>query len=71
VEPLFIDSSHHRDSVRTAFRAWRDALVPGAVVAFHDYDHPDYPGVREAVAELGLDGHQQDGLYIWRSPSAR
>jgi len=70
VELLFIDSSHDRDSVMTAFRAWRDALVPGAVVAFHDYDHPDYPGVREAIADLGLDGQQQDGLYVWRSPGA-
>jgi predicted O-methyltransferase YrrM len=70
VELLFIDSSHDRDSVMRAFRAWRHALVPGAVVAFHDYDHPDYPGVREAIADLGLDGQRQDGLYVWRSPTA-
>jgi hypothetical protein len=44
--------------------------IPGAVVVFHDYHHPDYPGVRQAVADLGLDGEQQAGLYVWRSPSS-
>jgi predicted O-methyltransferase YrrM len=69
VELLFIDSSHDRDSVLTAFRVWRPSLVPGAVVAFHDYDHPSYPGVSEAIAELGLAGHPHGGLYVWRAPS--
>jgi predicted O-methyltransferase YrrM len=69
VELLFIDSSHDRDSVMAAFRAWRDALVPGAIVAFHDYDHPSYPGVREAILDLGLLGRQHGGLYVWRAPS--
>ena len=40
-ELLFIDSSHDRESVLAAFRAWRVALIPGAVVAFHDYGHPE------------------------------
>jgi hypothetical protein len=69
VELLFIDSSHDRDSVVTAFRAWRSSLVPDAIVAFHDYDHPAYPGVREAVADLGLGGEQRGGLYVWRAPT--
>jgi predicted O-methyltransferase YrrM len=69
VELLFIDSSHDRDSVMAAFRAWRDALVPGAIVAFHDYDHPSYPGVREAILDLGLLGRRQGGLYVWCAPS--
>lgn len=64
---LFIDSSHDRDSVLAAFRAWRHSLVPGAIVAFHDYDHPSYPGVREAIAELGLAGRRQGGLFVWRA----
>jgi predicted O-methyltransferase YrrM len=69
VELLFIDSSHDRDSVLGAFSAWRDALASGAIVAFHDYDHPIYPDVREAVAELGLCGQQSGGLFVWRAPS--
>lgn len=68
VQMLFIDSLHEREAVTAAFRAWRDALAPGAVVAFHDYGHPDYPGVREAIVELGLSGEESGGLYVWRAP---
>jgi predicted O-methyltransferase YrrM len=64
VELLFIDSEHLRESVLAAFGAWRDCLVAGAVVAFHDYDHPSYPGVREAVCELGLQGRSVGGMFI-------
>jgi predicted O-methyltransferase YrrM len=67
VELLFIDSEHQRQPVLDAFRAWRQALAPGAVVVFHDYRHPDYPGVREAIVELGLHGREDGGVFIWRA----
>jgi predicted O-methyltransferase YrrM len=69
VEMLFIDSSHDRESVAVAFGAWRESLAPGAVVAFHDYDHPSYPGVREAIDDLGLSGAQHGGLFVWHAPA--
>jgi predicted O-methyltransferase YrrM len=68
VQLLFIDSSHEREPTVRAFRAWRQALAPGAVVVFHDHAHPDYPGVREAVLELGLSGRESGGLFVWRAP---
>jgi predicted O-methyltransferase YrrM len=68
VQLLFIDSSHERESVLAAFRAWRDALAPGAAVVFHDFAHPGYPGVRGAVAELELSGQERGGLFVWRAP---
>ena len=68
VELLFIDSSHEREPTVTAFRAWRGALARGAVVVFHDHSHPDYPGVREAVADLELAGRETGGLFVWRAP---
>jgi predicted O-methyltransferase YrrM len=67
-ELLFIDSEHERQPVLDAFAAWRGALAPGAVVVFHDYGHPRYPGVREAVAELGLQGSERGGVFVWRAP---
>jgi predicted O-methyltransferase YrrM len=67
-EMLFIDSAHDRESVIAAFDAWRDRLAPGATVVFHDYGHPDYPGVGEAVAELGLTGRESGGLFVWQAP---
>ncbi len=70
VELLFIDSAHDRESVLAAFAAWRDALAPAAVVVFHDYLHPGYPGVGEAVRELGLGGREAGGVFIWSAPGA-
>jgi predicted O-methyltransferase YrrM len=66
-ELLFVDSSHDREQTLAEFGAWRDALAPGAVVAFHDYDEPAYPGVTEAVRELGLDGEVFGHLFVWRA----
>jgi hypothetical protein len=43
--------------------------VWGGVIAFHDFDHPDYPGVREAVEELGLTGEVRGGVFVWRKPA--
>jgi predicted O-methyltransferase YrrM len=67
VQLLFIDSSHDRESVVTAFGAWRAALAPDAIVVFHDYSHPDYPGVRRAVADLDLSGQEDVGVFVWRA----
>jgi predicted O-methyltransferase YrrM len=68
VQLLFVDSSHERESVVTAFRAWRAALASDAVVVFHDYGHPDYPGVRDAVADLDLSGQESGGVFVWLVP---
>lgn len=65
---LFIDCAHDRETTAAAFRAWRGAVAPGGVVAFHDYDHPVYPGVRDAVEELGLTGESVGGVFVWRGP---
>lgn len=65
---LFIDiSRHERADTIAAFDAWRDALAPDAVVAFHDYS-PQFPGVAEAVDELGLRGSLTgQTLFVWRT----
>jgi predicted O-methyltransferase YrrM len=65
---LFVDCSHDRATTAAAFTAWRPALAPGGVAVFHDYDHPRYPGVREAVEELGLRGTSSAGVFVWRAP---
>jgi predicted O-methyltransferase YrrM len=68
VQMLFIDSTHEREPVIAAFEAWRDALAPCAIVAFHDFDHPRWPGVREAVTSLQLRGQTIGGMFVWRAP---
>jgi hypothetical protein len=66
---LFIDCAHDRETTAAAFGTWRPAMAPEGVVVFHDYDHPRYPGVREAVEQLGLAGTNSRGVFIWRVPS--
>ena len=66
---VFVDSAHDRASTVATVAAWRAALRPGGVMAFHDYDHPDWPGVRQAVEELGLTGEVAGGLFVWRPPA--
>ena len=68
VELLFVDSTHARDDTLAEWAAWRPRLAPGAVVVFHDFGNPAFPGVEEAVAALSLDGEERAGMYVWRAP---
>lgn len=65
VELLFIDSSHEADATVAEFEAWRPTLADGAIVVFDDYGHPEYPGVREAVRRLALEGEALAGHFRW------
>ena len=69
VELLFVDSSHDRNATVAEFRAWEPRLAPGALVVLHDYGNPAYPGVAEAVEELGLGGREHAGLWLWDAPA--
>ena len=68
IDLLYIDSSHTREDTLAEMAAWQPSLRSGSVVIFDDYTHPDYPGVREAVAELGLAGEQRGTLFVHRVP---
>ena len=67
VELLFVDSSHDRDATVAEVRAWLPRLAPGALLALHDHANPAYPGVAEAIAELGLGGRPHAGLWLWEA----
>jgi predicted O-methyltransferase YrrM len=69
IELLFVDSSHDRDATVAEVEAWRPRLAPGALVVLHDYGNPAYPGVAEAVAQLGLSGREHGGLWLWEAPA--
>lgn len=67
---VFIDGSHDRDATIAHMLAWRPLLAPGGVVVFHDYGNEGWPGVAEAVEELGLTGETPGGsLFVWSGPS--
>jgi predicted O-methyltransferase YrrM len=65
IDLLYIDSSHGRSATIEELDAWRGALSSGAIVVFDDFTHPDFPGVREAVKELGLRGVQRGTLFVY------
>jgi predicted O-methyltransferase YrrM len=70
VDAVFIDSSHELEETMATFRTWEPALEPGGVIGFHDYADDAYPGVTQAVAELGLEGEARGHLFVWRKPAA-
>jgi hypothetical protein len=59
-----IDATHERMDTIREFETWRPVLRDGALVAFDDYAHPEFPGAREAVQQLRLDVEEQDGLFM-------
>ena len=68
VDAVFIDSSHELDETVETFRTWEPAVTRGGVIVFHDYDDDAYPGVRQAVRQLGLRGRARGHLFVWRKP---
>jgi predicted O-methyltransferase YrrM len=69
VDFLFIDAAHDYASTVESFEAWKPRLSPGATVAFHDYDDPQWPGVTEAIRHLGIEpsGEAHHHLFVWRN----
>ena len=45
-------------------------IVERSIAAFHDFNRPAWPGVTEAIAELGLQGEPRGFLFIWRKPAS-
>ena len=54
---LFVDADHTEGGARRDILTWSPLLAPGAVIAVDDYNHPDWPGVAEAVDALVSDGY--------------
>ncbi|MGE0815708.1 MAG: class I SAM-dependent methyltransferase [Vicinamibacterales bacterium] len=55
VRLLFIDGNHEHDAVRADLEAFRDLLLPRALVVFDDYS-ASFPGVTRCVDELAAAG---------------
>jgi SAM-dependent methyltransferase len=48
---VFIDADHSYEGVAADIDAWRSKLKPGGLLCGHDYGHPRFPGVKQAVDE--------------------
>ncbi len=69
VDLLYIDSSHERQATVAEVRAWWPVLRDSGVIVLDDYTHPGFPGVREAVADLGLEGGRRGTLFVSPVPA--
>jgi predicted O-methyltransferase YrrM len=56
---LFIDGDHAYEAVKEDIANYTPRVVPGGIVAFHDYSLPWCPGVTRAVDEF-----LQDPAYV-------
>lgn len=49
---IFIDTSHLYEDCKIQFELSTKNLKDSCIVAFHDYGHPNYPGVKQYCDEL-------------------
>lgn len=49
---IFLDAMHTYEDVKADILRWMPHLREGGIMAFHDYGHGDFPGVKQAVDEL-------------------
>lgn len=62
---VFIDAIHTYQALKEDIAAWLPKVRVGGMISGHDMDHPNFPGIRQAVAEaFGNDFTKEDG-YVW------
>jgi hypothetical protein len=49
---LFIDSNHEPTHFEQEWQAWKDYLLPGAIIACHDYANPNCAGLGPMIDSL-------------------
>ena len=48
---VFLDASHDCISTRIDIISWLPKVRPGGFIGGHDYGHPKFPGVKQAIDE--------------------
>lgn len=49
---VFLDAMHTYEDVLLDIKRWWPRVRNGGIMAFHDYGHHDFPGVKQAVDEV-------------------
>jgi hypothetical protein len=62
---VFIDGDHSREGVAEDIKLWFDRVKVGGWIGGHDYDHPKFPGVKEAVDAVFPAGVETDSERTW------
>jgi cephalosporin hydroxylase len=66
VDFVFIDAGHDYDSVKADIAAWLPKVRSGGIIAGHDHEPNEFPGVVQAVAEAFGGRHTMEGRTIWQ-----
>lgn len=61
---VFIDGDHTYEGCKADIEAWFPKIRDGGWIAGHDYAHPVFPGVTQAVNEL-VPGFTTDTDFVW------
>ncbi|MDQ5821240.1 MAG: class I SAM-dependent methyltransferase, partial [Actinomycetota bacterium] len=70
VDLMFVDESHQAERIVATFMRWRQALPGDALLVFDDFGNPSWPGVKAAIAQLGLSGQKRGRFYVVKVPAA-
>lgn len=66
---VYIDGDHSYQGVSDDLCAWTKKVKAGGVIAGHDYNHPNLPGVKRAIDEFfrrfGWEIHTKENFVWW------
>lgn len=62
VDFVFIDGDHSYDGAKRDIAAWYPKIKSGGWIGGHDYNHPRFPGVTEAVKERFSEDRIETGI---------
>lgn len=62
---IFIDACHSYKAVSLDIKKWLPKVKRGGIVSGHDYNHPNFPGVAEAVDEAFQGDVTLGPNYVW------
>lgn len=68
IDLVYVDALHTKEGVSTDIRYYWPKLKPGGIMAFHDYENPNY-GVKEAVNEWAADHNLEVNLIPENHPN--
>ena len=61
---IFIDANHTYEYVKKDFENYKKFLTPKGVLAFHDIDCPDWPGINKFWNELKVTGKYEMREFV-------
>lgn len=61
---VYLDGDHSEAAVHLDIYFWSRCRRPGGILSGHDYGHPDFPGVKQAVDAAVFDSLVVDGT-VW------